>query len=368
MAKVPDNLLNNLLVKSSDIQDRQEVRGYDFNNGIDYTSIFQSYASTGFQATHMAQGINELNKMLRWRLSDEPLIEDDPFPDIEERKSIKSTVFLAYTSNIISSGLREVMRYLAQHDLVDVIITTGGGIEEDFIKCLAPSYIGEFTLDGKVLRQQGLNRIGNLLVPNDNYCKFENWIMPILDKMLEEQKQGTLWTPSKMIERLGLEINHHESVYYWAAKNKIPVFCPGITDGSLGDMLFLHSYSNPGLILDVIQDVRAINDIGFSAKHSGMFIIGGGLPKHHANNANLMRNGADHSVNVNTGIEHEGSDSGAPPDEAVSWGKIRAGSKPVKIFSEATLIVPLLVGESFYKYHEEFKHECPTCSTLTAIL
>jgi deoxyhypusine synthase len=70
---------------------------------------------------------------------------------------------------------------------VDVIVTTAGGIEEDLIKCLAPTYRGDFSLPGAVLRSKGLNRIGNLLVPNDNYCKFENWIMPLFDQMLLEQ-------------------------------------------------------------------------------------------------------------------------------------------------------------------------------------
>jgi deoxyhypusine synthase len=66
-----------------------------------------------------------------------------------------------------------------------------------------------------------MNRIGNLVVPNDNYCKFEDWLMPLLDTMLEEQKRdGTVWTPSSIIHRLGKEINNEESVYYWAYKVK----------------------------------------------------------------------------------------------------------------------------------------------------
>lgn len=68
-------------------------------------------------------------------------------------------------------------------------MTTTGGIEEDLIKCLAPTYRGDFSLPGALLRSQGLNRIGNLLVPNDNYCKFEDWIIPIFDQMLEEQRE-----------------------------------------------------------------------------------------------------------------------------------------------------------------------------------
>lgn len=67
------------------------------------------------------------------------------------------------------------------------MVTTAGGIEEDLIKCLAPTYMGDFALAGAPLRQQGLNRIGNLLVPNNNYCLFEDWIMPILDQLLAEQ-------------------------------------------------------------------------------------------------------------------------------------------------------------------------------------
>lgn len=64
-----------------------------------------------------------------------------------------------------------------------------------------------------------MNRIGNLVVPNDNYCKFEDWLTPILDTMLEEQKAtGEVWTPSSFIRRLGKEINNEESVYYWAYK------------------------------------------------------------------------------------------------------------------------------------------------------
>jgi len=105
------------------------------------------------------------------------------------------------------------------------LVTTAGGVEEDLIKCLAPTLVGDFTLSGKDLRQRGINRVGNLLVPNDNYCKFEDWIMPIFDEMLVEQKtKGAHWTPSRVIQRLGKEINNPDSIYYWAAKVKLSFF------------------------------------------------------------------------------------------------------------------------------------------------
>jgi deoxyhypusine synthase len=68
-----------------------------------------------------------------------------------------------------------------------------------------------------------------------------------------------------------------------------------------------------------------------SPRKTGVVILGGGLPKHHINNANMMRNGADFAVYVNTAQEYDGSDSGAQPDEAVSWGKIRGDAVPVKV-------------------------------------
>ncbi|XP_026772746.1 deoxyhypusine synthase [Pangasianodon hypophthalmus] len=326
-------------------EDMPQIRGYDFNQGVDHRALLHSYLTTGFQASSFAMAVQEINKMIDRRL--EPVEEQENAYDSQQSQS-GCTIFLGYTSNLISSGVRETIRYLVQHKMVDVIVTTAGGIEEDLIKCLAPTYLGEFSLPGKELRQRGINRIGNLLVPNDNYCKFEDWVMPILDQMVLEQKtEGMCWTPSKMIHRLGKEINNPDSVYYWAYKNDIPVFSPALTDGSLGDMIYFHSYKNPGLVLDIVEDIRRLNCKAVFAKSTGMIILGGGLVKHHIANANLMRNGADFAVYVNTGQEFDGSDSGARPDEAVSWGKIRMDAKPVKVYADASIVFPLLVAETF---------------------
>lgn len=199
--------------------------------------------------------------------------------------------------------------------------------------------MGAFSTPGAELRAKGLNRIGNLLVPNANYCAFEDWVVPILDTMLSEQEaaKGTEaefhWTPSKVIHRLGKEINNEESVYYWAYKNNIPVFCPALTDGSLGDMLYFHTFkSSPAqLRIDIVEDIRRINTIAVRAKRAGMVILGGGVVKHHIANACLMRNGAESAVYINTAQEFDGSDAGARPDEAVSWGKIKVDAASVKV-------------------------------------
>ncbi|KFY28373.1 hypothetical protein V491_00501 [Pseudogymnoascus sp. VKM F-3775] len=333
-----------ILLRSGAVpEDAIKVHGVDFDNydsDITAAELVNSMATMGFQATAISDAVRVINKMRSWR-------------DAETGE--KATIFLGYTSNLISSGLRETIRFLVQHKHVSAIVTTAGGVEEDLIKCLGPTYLGSFTEKGATLRANGMNRIGNLILPNDNYCAFEDWIMPIFDKMLQEQEDARntevefSWTPSKITARLGKEINNESSVLYWAYKNQIPIFCPAITDGSLGDMMYFHTFraSPKQLRVDVVEDVRKMNTTAIQAKHAGIIIVGAGLVKHHIANACMMRNGADEAVYINTSQEFDGSDAGAAPEEAVSWGKIKAGADRVKVYAEATVVLPLIVAATF---------------------
>ncbi|KAJ6185282.1 hypothetical protein N7519_006583 [Penicillium mononematosum] len=349
---IPSSVTESVLQSSQPVPEGSHVvSGVDFDKfqGRDITvaEMVDNLAHTGFQGSAVAEAAQIINEMRAFR---------DP------ETGNKTTIFLGYTSNLISSGLRDTLRYLVKHKHVSAIVTTAGGVEEDLIKCLAPTYLGSFSTPGAGLRAKGLNRIGNLLVPNNNYCSFEDWVVPILDKMLEEQEAAKIkaretgneedelhWTPSRITERLGREIDHEDSVLYWAARNGIPVFCPALTDGSLGDMLYFHTFkSSPQrLRVDIVDDVRRINTMAVRATRAGMIILGGGVVKHHIANACLMRNGAEHAVYVNTAQEFDGSDAGARPDEAVSWGKIKADAKSVKVYAEATAVFPMIVAASF---------------------
>ena len=162
-------------------------------------------------------------------------------------------------------------------------------------------------------------------------------------------EKGTIWSPSMIINRMGQAINNEESIYYWCWKNNIPVFSPALTDGAIGDIVYFYSYKEAGFIIDIAKDIRKLNDMALKARKTGMLIVGGGVIKHHICNANLMRNGADYSVFINTAVDADGSDSGARPDEAVSWGKIKMDAHPVKVWAEATLVLPILIGETFVK-------------------
>ncbi|XP_059063788.1 deoxyhypusine synthase isoform X2 [Cryptomeria japonica] len=234
MEEFPSSAYASALKSSESLSGKSmEVRGYDFNKGLNYEELFQSMATTGFQASLLAQAIDLVNTMLDWDLTHEPVGEEEESGEAF-RRSVKCKIFLGFTSNLISSGVRDTIRFLVQHHMVHVVVTTAGGVEEDLIKCLAPTYTGDFSLPGAQLRSKGLNRIGNLLVPNDNYCKFEDWIIPIFDQLLKEQKeQGVIWTPSKVIARLGKEINNPNSYCYWAYKfSKEGITSSGTLEGA----------------------------------------------------------------------------------------------------------------------------------------
>ncbi|EIF48138.1 Deoxyhypusine synthase [Brettanomyces bruxellensis] len=345
----------------------EEVHGVDYSKPESRNSraidLVKSMKTMGFQASNLYTACEIINEMRRWRGKNKSEIPKEEWKgEFDENGNQKATIFLGYTSNLISSGLRDTLRFLVQHKMVSAVVSSAGGIEEDIIKCLAPTYMGDFALRGKELRKKGLNRIGNMIIPNENYCKFEDFMNPVLDKMLAEQEASAkklgancmdddapVWTPSRFIDRLGKEINDETSVLYWAHKNQIPIFCPSLTDGSIGDMLFFHTFraSPKRLRVDIVGDIRRLNSISLDATRAGMILLGGGMIKHHICNSCLMRNGADWSVYINTGQEFDGSDAGARPDEAVSWGKIKPDAHMTKLYADVTTVFPLIVAATF---------------------
>ena len=319
----------NVFHKSEEIQGTR-IKGYDFNKGVDYSKIVQSFESSGFQATHLSKAIEIINEMI----------------------SKKATIYLGYTSNMVSSGNREIIRYLVQNKKVNICVTTAGGIEEDVIKCLGNFILGDFRISGKELRKKGINRIGNILVPNSRYEEFEEFMQPLLEEIQQEQKKtNKIITPSELVWKIGEKINNPESICYWAWKNKIKIYCPAITDGALGDQIYFFKYKkgNQDFKIDVAEDIKEINDSTIGLKKSGLIILGSGVIKHHILNANMFRNGADYAVYINNAQEFDGSDAGALPEEAISWGKLLPKAKTIKVFGDSTILFPLIIAETFAK-------------------
>lgn len=304
------------------------VRGYNFGEGINFDKIVKSFSTTGAQASEFSRAIEITNKM----------IKENAF------------IFIGYTSNMVSSGMRDIFSWLVKEKKINAIVTTAGGVEEDIIKCLGDFYIGDFNSSGRDLRDKGINRIGNIFAPNNRYVAFEKFIQPILEELYQYSlKSKKVVSPSEIIYKMGEKIGNKSSIYYWAWKNKIPVYCPAITDGALGDNVYFFKFKRPDFILDSANDLKNFNDLTIGLKKSGVIILGSGIVKHSILNANMLRNGADYAVYINTSQEFDASDAGARPDEAVSWGKISKKAESVKVFGDATMLFPILVSQSFAK-------------------
>ncbi|MBI2578232.1 MAG: deoxyhypusine synthase [Candidatus Aenigmarchaeota archaeon] len=304
------------------------VRGYDFSKTFSIEEFLEKYGTTGFQATNLKTAVDIIKQM----------------------RQEKATIFLGYTSNMVSSGLREVIAYLVKNRYVDVLVTTAGGVEEDVIKTLRPFVLGSFRMDDRKLREAGINRIGNILVPTECYIEFEKLMMPFFSELHKEQKKtGKIISASEFSRRLGMLAKDENSVLYWAARNSIPVFCPALTDGSIGDMMYFFMHEHPDFKVDIAADLKLLTDIAMDSKKTGAIILGGSLPKHHIMNANLARGGTDYTVYITTGTEGDGSVSGARTEEAVSWGKQAFAASSVNVEGDATIIFPLIVAGAFGK-------------------
>ncbi len=264
---------------------------------------------------------------------------------IREMKKEKATVILTFTSNMVSSGLRELFAQLCEEKFVDAVITSIGSVEEDLIKTQKPFLLGDFNSNDARLHKVGINRIGNILVPNDRYVWLEKFLQPFFKKELEKQrKMERLLAPNELIRDLGLSLKDKNSFVFQCAKNDIPVFCPAPTDGAFGLQLFFFKQDHPEFGIDVSGDLKPLGDKVILSKKTGGIILGGGFAKHHAIGANILRGGFDYAVYVSTASEYDGSLSGAKTKEAVSWGKIKEKGKTAYVEGDASIIFPLMMA------------------------
>lgn len=283
--------------------------------------VMQMEKAWGFTAGKLAVGVKILERMNT------------------EKGCVK---FLSFTGNLVATGTRGAIRELVKRKLVDVVITTCGALDHDIARCWKKYYKGSFVMNDAKLREAGVNRLGNVLVPNDSYGV-------IIEKKMRIVLEG-LWTErvkevssSQFCKEIGQRICNETSILYWAAKNSIPVYVPGITDGAVGYQTWLFSQDHDFRV-NLLKDSGQLSDIVFNAKKAGALLVGGGISKHHTLWWNQFRDGLDYAVYVSTADEWDGSLSGARPTEAVSWGKISEKAKRIMIEGDASLILPIMVG------------------------
>ena len=256
------------------------------------------------------------------------------------------TKFLSFPADIMATGTRGLLRQLVENDMVDVIVTTCGTLDHDIARILADYYHGDFAMDDQQLREEGVNRLGNVLVPDDSYgIPIENWIQPILEELYSKESK---WIPWKIWHELGLRLadenNGSESLLAICAKKNIKVFVPGPTDGAVGSQLWLFWQSHKDFTLDIFAEEHELSDIVHDANSTGALMVGGGISKHHTIWWNQFRDGLDYAVQVTTAPEWDGSLSGARVREAVSWGKVRPKARRITVEGDATVLLPLILG------------------------
>jgi len=299
-----------------------KVMDYEITPDMKVSELLEQMMNIGFQATEIGRAVEI----------------------IESMKREGATIFLSFTANMVASGLRSIFTLLVKKKFVDVIVTTGGAIDHDVIKAVSDYLIGRFDMDDVDLHKRGVNRLGNILIPNDRYVKFESIVQKMLSEIYEEKR---VITPSELIREIGKRIKDEKSFIYWAYVNKIPIFCPGITDSALGLQIFFFKQTHKDFVIDVTGDMQELADIVFDSKKTGGIILGGGIAKHYTIGVNLLRGGLDYAVYITTAQPWDGSLSGARTNEAVSWGKIQEKANHVTVYGEASVIFPLIIIKVF---------------------
>lgn len=254
-------------------------------------------------------------------------------------KKENAKIFLTFTSNMVTSGLRGFFAQLVKLGMADIIVTTVGGIEEDIMKAHGEKFmVGKFNSDDVELHEKGINRVGNLQIKNESYMRFEDLVNPMLAKLYEKQKR---WPVSDLLREIGLTLDDDDSILCQAAKHNVPIYCPAITDGAFGFHLYLFQQKHPDFIVDVVKDFGNILLCTSQDDKKGVIALGGSISKHHAILATLLNGGANFAVYMTTAHQTSGSMSGATTREAKSWGKVKDDSDIATVNGDVTIMFPL---------------------------
>jgi deoxyhypusine synthase len=301
---------------------RDAVEDYDFSRSMSVDDlVLQMEKAWGFTAGKLAVGVNILQRM------------------VETRGCVK---FLSFTGNLVATGARGALRELVRRRLVDVIVTTCGALDHDVARSWRKYYRGSFVMNDARLHEKRVNRLGNVLVPNESYgLIIEEKMQGLLEDLWKEGMREM--SSSEFCREIGRRVCNESSILFWAAKNDIPVYVPGITDGAVGYQTWLFSQDHD-FRFNLLRDSGDLSETVFAAKKSGALIVGGGISKHHTIWWNQFKDGLDFAVYISTAEESDGSLSGARPREAVSWGKISPKARRVMIEGDASLILPIMVG------------------------
>ena len=305
------------------------VKDFLWTPDMKVESLVDSFGELGYQAIELNKASDVVMKM----------------------KQEGAKIFLTFTSNMVTSGLRGFFAQLIKLGMVDVVVTTSASIEEDIIKALGDNVeITSFHADDIHMHEKGENRIGNLLIRNESYMKFEDKMSEFLAIIYAKKKRIDV---SELLKEFGLLLDDENSILYQAARKNVPIFCPGIADSAIGFHLYMFQQKHEDFIVDVIRDVKnAVFASNYDEK-KGLISLGGGMSKHYAVFSGLLSGGFDYVVYLTTSHESSGSMSGATTREAMSWGKVKDTAQAAMVNGDVTITFPLVMIRAMEKLKKQ---------------
>jgi deoxyhypusine synthase len=304
------------------------VEGIRWKPGATVAGLVKRFRAAGFQSTELSKASGVMYKM--WAQD--------------------AKVVLSFTSNMVSSGLRELFAQLIELGLVDAVITTAGSVEEDIMKAQGEKFpLTRFRADDIELHEKGHNRVGNIIITNDSYGRFEGLMKGYLDDIITKKKE---LTGVELLRELGARLDDDGSILRQAFLKKVPVFCPAMTDGALGFHLYMAGDRHP-FHLDVIGDFKQLLLTLSPDDTKGFIALGGGVSKHFGLLATMINGGADYAVYMTSSTGWSGSLSGASTSEAKSWGKLKDDSDSATVIGDASINFPLAAFGALERLHKE---------------
>ncbi len=272
-------------------------------------------------------------------------------------------VILCLAGSLISAGLKLVFVDLLRHNMVDAIVSTGANIvDQDFFEALGfRHYIAEERLragmDDGTLRELAIDRIYDTLIDEDELRICDETTRQIADSLAPRP-----YSSREFIREMGawLERNHKtgDSIVLEAYKRDVPIFCPAFSDCSAGFGLVAHQHERgdkPKVTLDSAKDFYELTQLKIKNPTTGLFMIGGGVPKNFAQDVVVAADVLGHeapmhkyAVQVTVADVRDGALSSSTLKEASSWGKVDTTFEQM-VYCEATIGVPLIAGYAFHK-------------------
>jgi deoxyhypusine synthase len=259
------------------------------------------------------------------------------------------TTFLALSGPLVPSGMRLIFTDLIRDGYVDVVVTNGANVVHDLLEAMGKHHmVGDLLHDDAELFEEGINRAYDIFIEGDAFVELEGYVGGILDVLPEEDRVDV--PIHSLLREIGLRLEDDDSILFNSAKKDVPIFSPGFLDSMLGIPLWMYSKRRK-LVINPLRDFDLFADMVYEAEKAGAIILGGGTPKHHTQYMNTLREGLDAAIQISSARVDDGSLSGAPLKESISWGKLKGErlNMTSTIFGDITIVFPLIVAAALEK-------------------